>query len=446
MKEYIKILVLVLINYSISMGCHLYLAIKACGNRWEWIKFIKGFVILYILFCIPYLTGMEDAGLMSYILQISGLAGYIVSYYKKSIGESIGISAAVFVFVYMFIKSFFITNSRFVFNQLVIQDSWSWINLVFSLIGDGVLLLFVFLIHKRDISIWFFNLYKNRNRFVTSAICVYIAIWLAISKVISVKSMNESVGYEKIYYLTLITFIGGLMLLLFILTAYYRSERKNEEIKMQESMIIQQKIYINTLEHLQIEIKKFQHDYKNIVAGLYAVEKSSDTLKFLEENILQFEEKLSGSIMETASLSHIKLDEVKGVVLTKMIQAGENGVKFFLEVIKDVEFIYMNIVDFNRCLGILIDNGIEAAKRGEKKEVHVIMIQEEKKFVLIVKNTYQGVIQMKDIWKEGYSTKGKQRGIGLNNYNEILSRYNSVVKETKIEESYFVQIMKCYSD
>lgn len=445
MMGYIKILILVLINYGISIGCHLYLAMKAWGSRCSCKKFITGLGILYILFCIPYLLGVEDSGLVAYILQIVGLVGYMVLYFKKPLGECIVISATTFVFVYMFIKSFFITSSQSLFNQLVIQNSWNGINVVFSMVGDGVLLLFIFLIRKKDISVWFLKLYKNGNRFVTGVIYIYITIWLIVNKIISIKNTNALQGHEKIYFLTLVTFVGGLILLLIILAIYFRNESKNEKIRMQELMIIQQKIYINTLENLQLEIKKFQHDYKNIVAGLYAVGKSDETLKFLEKNILRFEENLSDSIKETSSLRHIKIEEVKGLVLTKMIQAKENDVCFFLEVIKDVESVYMNIVDFNRCLGILIDNGIEAARRGERKEVYVVMIQEETKFILVVKNTYRGVIQIKDIWKEGYSTKGEQRGIGLNNYNEILSKYNCVVKETRVEESYFVQILKSYA-
>lgn len=446
MKEYINIGILILINYGISICCHLYLGVKAWGSRWKYKKFITGFVILYLLFCIPYFMGVEDAGVIAYILQIVGLAGYMVLFDKKSLRESIGISAATFIFVYMFIKSFFITSSQSLFNQLVIQNSWNKEKIVVSLIGDGTLLLFLFLIRKKEISSWFLKLYGYSNKFVTNIICMYIAIWLMVSKIISVKNLNEPQGYEKIYFLTLVTFVGGLLLLLVILIVYYRNESKNEKIRIQETMIIQQKIYIANLENLQTEIKKFQHDYKNIVAGLYAAEKSNDTLKFLEENILRFEENLSASIKETSSLSHIKIEEVKGLVLSKMMQAKENGVLLFLEVIKDVGFVYMNIVDFNRCLGILIDNAIEAAGRGDKKEVHVVMIQEDEKFILIVKNTYKGVIQIKDIWQEGYSTKGEKRGIGLSNYNEILSKYNHITKETKVEEDYFVQILKSHAN
>lgn len=444
MMQYITILLLVLIYYGISMICHLYLVFKSWGIRGNFKRFIAGLGILYILFCIPYLLGVNDAGLVSYMLQIVGMAGYIIINYKKPFAESIGISAIVFIFVYLFIKSFFITSSQSLFNQMVIENSWDWTSIVFSMLGDVVLLLFVFWTHKKDISIWQLELYKNGSGFINCMIFIYIAIWLMVNKVISVKNANASQEYEKILFLTLVTFVGGLILLVLILVAYYRNENKNEKLRMQEAMILQQKMYIDTLENLQTEIKKFQHDYKNIVAGLYAVEKNSDTLRFLEKNILQFDETLSDSIRETVSLNHIKLEEIKGVILAKMLQAKKKGVVFSLEVIKDVECVYINIVDFNRCLGILIDNAIEAAG-GDKKEVHVIMIQEEAGFVLIVKNTYTGIIQMKDIWQEGYSTKGEKRGIGLSNYTEILSKYDCVIKEARVEESYFVQILKSYA-
>jgi two-component system sensor histidine kinase AgrC len=443
--DYIKIFIVVLMNYGVSIGCHIYLCGKAWGNKWSRKEFITGFGILYTLFCLPYMIGIEGADFIAYILQIAGLAGFMNHYHKKTLSKCIGISGAAFIFVYMFIKSFFITSSQTLFQQLSIEASFDWKNFVYSLIEDGALLLCVFLICKKGISTCFSKLYRNKNRFATVIICFYITVWLIVSEMISVKGIQTSQGYEKVYFLMLVTFIGGMILLLFLLTIYYRNERKNEKIKMQESMLMQQKMYIQTLENLQREIKKFQHDYKNIVAGLYVSDKKSDTLQYLEKNILCFEENLSCSLQETASLSHIKLEEVKGLILAKMLQAKEKGVAFSLEVIKDVEDVFMDVVDFNRCLGILIDNGMEAAGKCEKKEVYVIMIQERKKHVLLVKNTYGETIKIHDIWKEGYSTKGEQRGIGLSNYNEILNKYDCVIRETRVEDSYFVQILKTHA-
>lgn len=441
----IKIFIVVLMNYGISIGCHIYLCGKAWGGRWSRKEFTAGFGILYVLFCLPYMMGMKEADFIAYLLQIVGLAGFMNHYHKKTLSKCIGISGSAFIFTYMFIKSFFITSSQTMFQQLSMEASFDWTNSVYSLIEDGVLLLFVFLLCKKDVSIWFSKLYSNKNRFITVIICFYITTWLIVSEKISAKDAGTSQGYEKVYFLMLVTFIGGMILLLFLLSIYYRNERKNEKIRMQESMLNQQKMYIQTLENLQREIKKFQHDYKNIVAGLYASDKKSDTLQYLEKNILCFEENLSSSIQETASLSHIKLEEVKGLILTKMLQAKEKGVVFSLEVIKDVEDVFMDIVDFNRCLGILIDNGIEAAGKCEKKEVYVTMIQERKKHVLLVKNTYGETIRIHDIWKEGYSTKGEQRGIGLSNYNEILNKYHYVTRETRVEDSYFIQILKTHA-
>ena len=43
------------------------------------------------------------------------------------------------------------------------------------------------------------------------------------------------------------------------------------------------------------------------------------------------------------------------------------------------------------------------------------------------------------MWKEGYSTKGEQRGVGLSNYKRILKRYPQAVSVTSCENQVFVQ-------
>lgn len=48
---------------------------------------------------------------------------------------------------------------------------------------------------------------------------------------------------------------------------------------------------------------------------------------------------------------------------------------------------------------------------------------------------------MRKIWDEGYSTKGKNRGLGLTSYQQILSKYQNVTKQTTLENGYFTQML-----
>lgn len=42
----------------------------------------------------------------------------------------------------------------------------------------------------------------------------------------------------------------------------------------------------------------------------------------------------------------------------------------------------------------------------------------------------------------GFSTKGENRGLGLNNVKEIIDKYDEVILETDIETNYFIQVVR----
>lgn len=443
---YMRMLIRILISYGIPIFTSMSLAYRAMGRMVGVRRICVSFCALYVLFCIPYLGQMPDAALISYTLQVLGIFILLVYDSGATVSKCLGVSGASFLFVYIFIKSFFVTGSHSTFNLLSISEGFDLTELIASLAGDMLLLAVMYLLRRVNISVWFSGLYKGKNRLVTGAMCFFIVIWLIVMKMMFVKGSKPETGYEKLSMMTILVFVGGAILLLTILVVYYRNQRKNEIIKMQESMLMQQQIYIATLEKLQMDIKKLRHDYKNIITGLYVTDKEENkTQKFLNQTIQEFEKRLDISIQETTSLGRIKIEEIKRLALVKMTEARNKGIYFHLEAFQDIEDIFMDVVDFGRCLGILLDNGIEAAYRSDRKEVWLVMIQESYKFTLIVKNTYPGGISIKDIWQTGYSTKGENRGIGLCTYQEIVNGYSNAVKEAKVERDVFTQVLKTSS-
>ena len=47
-----------------------------------------------------------------------------------------------------------------------------------------------------------------------------------------------------------------------------------------------------------------------------------------------------------------------------------------------------------------------------------------------------------DLFELGFSTKGRNRGIGLNNVKDILDKYENIILETEMEDSKFRQIIR----
>jgi len=49
---------------------------------------------------------------------------------------------------------------------------------------------------------------------------------------------------------------------------------------------------------------------------------------------------------------------------------------------------------------------------------------------------------LEEIYEVGFSTKGENRGLGLNNVKEIIDKYDEVILETDIETNYFIQVVR----
>ncbi|WP_179088013.1 GHKL domain-containing protein [Paenibacillus sp. FSL R7-0273] len=407
--------------------------------------------IAFTLFSIPLIMSWEHPVLTAYMLQvlIMPILAFIIR--RKALLQCIGASGIAFIMVYIVIRTFFITGSSTTFNALLSLETMELQTLVISLISDVFLLVVLFFLRQRKLSVWFERLYSVRKGSIITTVFVatFILVWVKMMQYLSVQFLAGTEDFDQLYLLSFVTIIGSVMVLLLVLTVYYRNAMKNERLQRQEFMLQQQQAYISNLEQLQHEIRAFQHDYKNIMASLYASrsdDKVNETLNVVSRHILSLEQNLDQSIQESTHLSRVRIDEVKGLLLAKLSKAKGLQVSFTLEAVKDVTEVYMDRVDFIRCLGILLDNAIEAAAGCEGGFVKAALIQDQGRFVLIVRNSYADAPSVSEIWNNGYSTKGDNRGIGLYSYKTLVNRYGNVVTETVLEDGSFVQVIKSFKE
>ena len=134
----------------------------------------------------------------------------------------------------------------------------------------------------------------------------------------------------------------------------------------------------------------------------------------------------------------IEIVELKGLVLSKILEAETRGCRLLVEVQTPIKQISMAIPDLLRCVGILLDNAIEAA--AENSDLTLILLQ-EKHLTIVVKNSFIDAPDLQKIWQEGYSTKGSDRGLGLSNLRQIVNGYDNILQDTRIEQNQFVQVL-----
>jgi two-component system sensor histidine kinase AgrC len=99
----------------------------------------------------------------------------------------------------------------------------------------------------------------------------------------------------------------------------------------------------------------------------------------------------------------------------------------------------MKKLDICRSTGILLDNAIEAALLSKEKIVNFGIIEDSEEIYLIVSNTFAEKPVISQIFTEGYSTKGKNRGMGLNILKSIINNNINVLSNTLIEDNLFTQ-------
>ncbi|MEG1174266.1 GHKL domain-containing protein, partial [Carnobacterium sp.] len=91
-------------------------------------------------------------------------------------------------------------------------------------------------------------------------------------------------------------------------------------------------------------------------------------------------------------------------------------------------------------LGILLDNAIEELETLTYGKLLVGIFTINSDLVFIIQNNVREDIESVHLLKkQGYSTKGETRGIGLANVEELISLEPRLLLETTIKDKLFIQ-------
>lgn len=206
----------------------------------------------------------------------------------------------------------------------------------------------------------------------------------------------------------------------------YLSIKKNREKVELENLKDQMEMmnaYTTDVEKNYQELRKFRHDYKNMLLGLKASENESGVnQEYLDQMIAYSYQMIDTSVMRFSGISHLKIASIKSLIITKLLQAEQAGLIVNFECLVPIDMINMDEVKLIRILGILVDNATEAASDSQNKFLTILFIDSSDTIEISIENSYKGKLpSIAKMSKEGFSSKGKDRGLGLANVQEILS-------------------------
>lgn len=225
---------------------------------------------------------------------------------------------------------------------------------------------------------------------------------------------------------------------------FIKSKTSVIELKSKENELTQLKMYTSEIESMQQEIRKFKHDYMNILSSLSGYIEQDNMIglkKYFDEKIMTFSVQKDSIDKTVDRLIYVEQEELKGLLAMKAIRAQEVGVKVEIDMVEKVKF-QMDIVDLCRIVGILVDNAIEAAALSTEKIIAIGMVNVGEKALLIVTNTVADMVPIYKLREKGFTTKGNGHGLGLEIVRSILKSYPNVNNDMKFENQMFTQVLE----
>ncbi|MBB1177143.1 GHKL domain-containing protein [Staphylococcus epidermidis] len=277
---------------------------------------------------------------------------------------------------------------------------------------------------------------SKRYYFIISFVLAIAFIYFYIISQTNLQE-NNSLKFYAIIFVSVIVFLS---LVILLLSAFALREMKYKR-KLQEIEAYYE--YTLRIESINNEMRKFRHDYVNILTTLSDYIREDDMpglRKYFDEHIVPMKDKLKTRSIKMNGIEKLKVREIKGLITTKIIQAQEKRIPISIEVPDEIDRIDMNTVELSRIIGIIVDNAIEASENLEEPLINIAFIDNDESVTFIVMNKCSDDIpKIHELFEQGFSTKGDNRGLGLSTLKELTDSNKNVLLDTVIENGYFVQ-------
>lgn len=223
--------------------------------------------------------------------------------------------------------------------------------------------------------------------------------------------------------------------------------KQNNEIKKLRKENKELYKYSKTNEELITKYRMKQHENKNkliIIKGMVP-KTNKEALEYLNY-LIKEDRKIKNKHLN--ELKYINCVSLKNFINYKINILEEKHTKielFISEELKNINFKDLKISYLNKLytiLGVMLDNIIDEMDKVDNKLVSINIYITKNIINIELANTYKGKINLKKINKLGFSTKGKEHGVGLNIVKRIIKNTKNLQLETKIEDNFFIQHLK----
>ncbi|OQQ81976.1 GHKL domain-containing protein [Ligilactobacillus salivarius] len=271
--------------------------------------------------------------------------------------------------------------------------------------------------------------------------------YLIIYLLVSFAGIYYLTGYlfkvDKVLYLILLVVI--IVQLIFSLYIYNNSKKIRQD-KLSLQQIKDLKTYTQQLESSQRSLRKFKHDYQNMLLSLKLSAKKSHDKELIDKLAEYSSKTLEDKVLwQFNDVDNVKDELLKSLFISKLDRIFQDNIQYSFEcrdVIDSLSNKY-NAFDIIRILGITYDNAIEESlELGDEARIDTMVYRENGELEIEIKNRCRNTdLTIQDMKKSGFTTKKNHDGLGLANIEELSQPYNDIFINYQIKDGWFTFLM-----
>ena len=330
-----------------------------------------------------------------------------------------------------------------VFFDFMFSFIFHWLNAITApdlsrnyLIMGGFTLLITFLTSLfcklkfvRKFSDLIINLSKNNyvNVLVISLIILFIVI-------LSTK-LSLEYDYEKFLFNLLLLSV----FLFFIVFAFVKNYLAQKE-KQEKDTLLE---FISKYEKIIDENRINKHEMLNnlIILRSFKDKNTEEYNKVLDDLIVTYDNNSDACIKNISKLT----TGLKGILYYKINDMRNKNINLNVNISKRVSSPLEKLpldeyVILSRIIGIVMDNALEASIKSKEKFVMIEVFEQNDNVIIIIENSYNNKVNVNDLKKKNFSTKGKSRGLGLYIANMLLKKSKHIEMTQHAEELFITKL------
>lgn len=270
-------------------------------------------------------------------------------------------------------------------------------------------------------------LFVNRKIYYTILAFILICIGGNVIKAKISGSFNEE------NYVQIICFSSLLMSII----VEWQKARKDYEREITKREL--NELYFCAYEELIELVRDKQHDMKNHINAIYSMIYTIDNYEELVERQKNYCQVVLDSCIETNILILVKNPLLAGFLYKKMQDAESKGIEVACKIGDKIEKTAIPEYEIIDILGVLIDNAIEAEEENNceirKIEIEYGCDNQWEFFVVANSSREYSKQEISQFFIRDYSSKGNNRGIGLDKVRRKLKRMDGGINVINTKEN-----------